>query len=51
MDKVDNKSAENKILPQHELLPYERPGLLDVGKISDVTLSNGNDMGGDGGYS
>lgn len=30
--------------------PYQRPDLLEVGQIADITLSNGN-TGGDGGYS
>ena len=32
-------------------LPYQRPDLLEVGQIADITLSTGNDPGGDGAYS
>lgn len=32
-------------------LTYVTPDLVDAGKIADVTLSNGNNMGGDSGYS
>lgn len=37
--------------PGDERLPYERPDLLDAGQIADLTLSNGNNSGGDGAYS
>lgn len=32
-------------------LAYATPDLVEAGKIADVTLSNGNNAGGDGGYS
>lgn len=32
-------------------LPYERPDLVEAGKISDVTLSDGNNSGSDSAYS
>ncbi len=32
-------------------LAYATPDLVEAGKIADVTLSNGNNPGGDGGYS
>jgi hypothetical protein len=32
-------------------LPYQRPDLLEVGQIADITLSNGNNGGVDSGYS
>lgn len=38
-------------LSEDSRLVYVKPELVDVGKIADVTLSNGNDNGGDGGYS
>ena len=34
-----------------ERLPYQRPDLLEVGQIADITLSNGNNGGGDASYS
>lgn len=37
-------------LSETSKLDYVKPDLVDVGKIADVTLSNGN-SGGDGGYS
>ncbi|MBA4761179.1 lasso RiPP family leader peptide-containing protein [Sphingomonas sp.] len=32
-------------------LAYVAPDLVEAGKIADVTLSNGNNAGGDSGYS
>lgn len=32
-------------------LPYERPDLQEAGQVADLTLSNGNNPGGDGAYS
>ena len=32
-------------------LAYVTPDLVEAGKIADVTLSNGNNPGGDSGYS
>lgn len=48
---MDTSNAKTENLPQDDRLPYERPELLDAGKISDVTLSNGNSNSSDGGYS
>jgi hypothetical protein len=38
-------------LSESSKMEYVKPDLVDIGKISDVTLSNGNDMGADGAYS
>ncbi len=48
---MDSSDEKTKNLQQDERLPYERPDLLDAGKISDVTLSNGNNAGLDSAYS
>ncbi len=48
---MDHQIEKTESLPQDDRLPYERPELLDAGKISDVTLSNGNDFGSDSAYS
>lgn len=47
---MDTPNVKTEDFVQDARLPYERPELLDAGKIADVTLSNGN-TGGDGGYS
>lgn len=41
---------EVREISENSKLDYVKPDLVDVGKIADVTLSNGN-SGGDGGYS
>ena len=46
--KVDDQIDAVK---EDDRLPYQRPDLLEVGQIADITLSNGNNPGGDGGYS
>lgn len=51
MDKTNNENEKVEFVQEDDRLTYERPDLLDVGKISDVTLSNGNNNGADGGYS
>lgn len=48
---MDSSNEKTENLQQDDRLPYERPDLLDAGKISDVTLSNGNNSGGDTTYS
>lgn len=48
MDPINEKTED---LHQDDRLPYERPELLDAGKIADVTLSNGNNFGSDSAYS
>lgn len=42
---------EVREISENSKLDYVKPDLVDVGKIADVTLSNGNNSGGDGGYS
>jgi hypothetical protein len=48
MDDLINSDREPSADPR---LAYVKPELLEAGKIADVTLSNGNDSGSDGGYS
>ena len=48
---MDTPNVKIEELGQDDRLPYERPELLDAGKIADVTLSNGNISGADAGYS
>lgn len=48
---MDTSTEKPEDLHTDERLPYERPELLDAGKISDVTLSNGNNSGSDSTYS
>ncbi|MES1975990.1 MAG: hypothetical protein V4472_26325 [Pseudomonadota bacterium] len=44
MDEVRESSNDSKLI-------YVTPDLIEAGKIADVTLSNGNNSGSDGGYS
>lgn len=44
-DNTDNRQCND------ERLPYEVPQLIDCGKVSELTLSNGNDFGADSSYS
>lgn len=48
---MQDKVAQMQDSAHGERLPYTRPDLVEVGQIADLTLSNGNNGGGDGGYS
>ncbi len=48
---MQDKVAQTQDSAQGDRLPYARPDLVEVGQIADVTLSNGNNVGGDGSYS
>lgn len=48
MSDMDDAGRE---LSESSKKEYVKPDLVDIGKIADVTLSNGNNGGGDGGYS
>jgi hypothetical protein len=38
-------------LSESSKMEYVKPDLVDIGKIADVTLSNGNNLGSDAAYS
>ena len=48
---MQDKVAQTEDSAGIDRLPYARPDLVEVGQIADVTLSNGNNNGADGGYS
>lgn len=48
---MQDKITQTQDSAATDRLPYARPDLVEVGQIADVTLSNGNNGGGDGGYS
>ncbi|WP_156397175.1 MULTISPECIES: lasso RiPP family leader peptide-containing protein [unclassified Sphingomonas] len=48
---MDNLINNDREPSEDSRLVYVKPELIDAGKIADVTLSNGNDSGSDGGYS
>ncbi len=48
---MQDNFAQTQDSAHGDRLPYARPDLVEVGQIADVTLSNGNNAGGDASYS